>query len=305
MMLLISGSVMTYRVLTPDWYWWSHRPPRLAASNLALADRSALPDSPPIPAPIDEPVAGEAPPSENAASHTADMEPQPEASPIPPGTDGSTPPTANDLDEQIRLEAEHARAERDKLETFKEREAERLAKLPPPRPSRPLRRIDPAEIARMQQRIREQMDGLMALQRRHLDEMLRAHRQWAGRDWAELDNRIGRSRPGRLPGFPDAEAEAEIDRLFEGILRAQERALREMAEEVPWPPIPPRAVPKRDGGPAPKELWPPIRQAPRRIPPDRRVGPDELRAGSRTLTLRDASGNPVGVIHWDFQRGVR
>lgn len=272
LLLLVCSPLITYRVMTHDWYWWSHQAKAPAGAAPALARNDARPA--PAVVPEAEEVAPEAPPAE--ALPVAPPAAEEIARPAAPEV------AAADPDEAIRQEAEKARAEREELAKFKDKEAERLAKLPPPRPQG--RQLDQAQV----EEIRKQMEAFAANHRRQFQAQLDMMR----RDMADFDafaRGNPRNRPQGLfpPGF-DA-AEAEIDKFIDDFLRRQ----HDQGAQVPAPPEPADDLPPP---PAPRSNRP----APAAKPGNRRAAPNQ---NSRTITLLDANGHPYGVM--TIQQGSR
>lgn len=148
--------VLLYRVRSPDWHWDSSSKPA------KLAEAAPKPPEKPAEAKPKEPTVAKAetpsvpePPSPAAV----DSEPVPKPEPAP---------KVAQTQEEIEKEAARIRAEREELKKIKEKEGERLAKLPPKPRNEPtaeqLQALAQAEMKRMWDEMQSMM-GRMPMAR--------------------------------------------------------------------------------------------------------------------------------------------
>lgn len=237
--LLVSLGLLAYRVATPDWDWFWGAPPAPRLEALAMA--------PPDPSPaVDVPVSPPGPiqqPPEAPADDGRDAPPIPE--------------TETDPDEEVFREAEKARAQRDEIARFKEKEADRLAERPPPQPRfpGPGGGVDGRQFERwlrQQRAIEAEMDALIAQHFQQFDELVNAQRDQLRRDMERHGARPRGVQPGPqfhvLP-FPEFGARD----LFKEFFRAPR----------PGPPARPQPFQEwgpRPQAPQPRRAGPPARQ---------------------------------------------
>jgi hypothetical protein len=236
---------LIYRVTTPDWDFWGRLSPPAQPRAVVQVPPRTTEEAPEALAETPEGPALETEPREVAPPALAEVDP----------------------DEEVRKEAERARAQRDEIARFKEKEADRLAQQPPPRPLVPEFRggIDPRQLdqfLRRQRAIEAEMDALMAQHFAQFDDIIRAQRDLMRRDFDHFapGPRRGRAAPPDFGGpFPGFGAGDPFQGAFRGAWPNGPARPNRGAVPVPTPtprprrqpPPPPRPEIERDGPKAP------------------------------------------------------
>lgn len=254
LILAVSLGLLVYRMNVSDWYWGSV-PKRTPVPTLARVDH---------PGPVPFPTAPIIPPDDPKSAEPEARTEALEGAPPDAAVQVDEPSSLEDADDSIRREAEQARAHRDEIARLKERETERLDRIPT-RPDPGFGGLNPAQLdalRRHQLAVRRQMEAMMEAQVRRFEGMFRDQAvpggrrrlpaqpplPWGGLGQAERDLPA----PGFLPGLP-AEVQAEMDRMFDEVFRMQPRPglRRPPADRIP-PPIP-RQPPGPPSNPPPAD----------------------------------------------------